>query len=417
MKNIRAEIVTIGDEILYGQITDTNSQWISAELSQIGFKTIRKSSVGDEKEEIRQILREAESRADVILITGGLGPTKDDITKNILAEYFDSKLVINEIALHMVTEFFKSRGRELTEVNRLQAAIPDKCELVRNDMGTAPGMWFEKEGKVFVSMPGVPYEMKGMMSKYVLPKLKSFFKAPNIYHRNIRTIGIGESMLADMIAPWEDALPSHMKLAYLPGIGQVKLRITAIGDDPAKLAEETEQQVIKLQAMASKYIYGFEDDEIEKVVGELLLKQGKTISVAESCTGGFISHMLTRVSGSSRYFQGGIVPYQNKLKIEHAGVHETSIAENGAVSEPVVKDLAEGIRKKFGTDIGISCSGIAGPAGATPEKPVGTVWIAYSDSEKTITRKLQLGGSRDIIIQMTGYSILNMLRLQLLKIS
>ncbi len=417
MKNIFAEVITIGDEILYGQITDTNTAWISAELDKVGIRTIRKSSVGDQEQAILDVLAEAESRADLILITGGLGPTKDDITKKTLAQYFDSEMAINEQALAEVTHFFKTRGRELTELNRLQALQPVKARYVPNKIGTAPGMWFEKEGKVFISMPGVPYEMKEMMSSQVMPMLIQYFKTPIIYHRLVRTVGIGESFIAQMIESWEDALPSHIKLAYLPSIGQVKLRLTATGTALDTLKHEVEAELKKIEPLINKFTYGYDKEELEEAIGRLLLQQGKTVALAESCTGGYIGHMITRVPGSSAYFRGGVVPYHNDLKKEQLGVRAETLEHHGAVSEATVIEMAQQARSRFGADVGLASSGIMGPGGGTDDKPVGTVWIAYADKDKTWARRLQLGNERGVNITLTGINVLNLLRRGLLNIA
>ncbi len=410
MKPVYAEVITIGDEILYGQITDTNTQWISAALSEIGIKTIRKSSVGDTAEQIVQILHEAKSRADVILITGGLGPTKDDITKKTLTSYFGSQLVLNEEALTNVTELFAQRGKALTELNRQQAMVPDNCTCLVNKVGTAPGMWFEQDGKVWISMPGVPSEMKWLMQNLVLDKLKTVFQTPVIYHKIIRTAGIGESFLADIIEAWEDALPPHIRLAYLPSVGQVKLRLTAIGTDVAVLQDEVQQQINQLVTLVPAYIYGYDADEMETVVGNMLTQRNLTLSVAESCTAGYLAHTLTRIPGCSTYFMGGMVVYSNEMKIHQLGVKKETIDTYGAVSEETVCEMAQNIRAITGTDVGLAISGIAGPDGGTPEKPVGTVWIAYADAEKTITLKEQFFRERMINIHLSTLYALNMVR-------
>lgn len=410
MKHILAEVVTIGDEILYGQITDTNTQWISAELDKLGIRTVRKSSVGDTKERILEILQEAESRADIILITGGLGPTKDDITKNVLAQYFNSTLVIHEQALMEVTAYFKSKGKELTEINRSQAALPDTCTFISNKRGTAPGMWFEKNGKVFISMPGVPHEMKGMMTDSILSKLQKHFETPVIYHKMIKTVGIGESFLATKIEQWEDNLPPHIKLAYLPTMGQVRLRLTATGTDLATLQADVEAQTTQLQSLVSDYIYGYDNDTLESVTSELLLKHRYTIAVAESCSVGYISYSLGSVAGCSQYFMGSIVAYSNEAKINLLDVNRNTLEKYGAVSEETVKEMAQQVRLKFNTSIGMASSGIAGPSGGSEDKPVGTVWIAYADGKQTIARRLQLGNDRDLNIKLTAVHVLYLLR-------
>lgn len=413
MKTVTAELLTIGDEILFGQIVDTNSQWMSVELSNAGIKVVRKTSVGDVEEEILAAFAEAERRADIILITGGLGPTNDDLTKPCLSKYFNCGLKMHAEALEEVTEFFKSRGRELTEVNRQQAALPECCEKITNAMGTAPGMWFERKGKVFVSMPGVPHEMKRMMKDIVLPKLKTTFKTPTIHHKVIRTAGIGESFLAEKIQDWENALPAHVKLAYLPSLGEVKLRLTSYGDSLSDLQKESEALTEKLTDRVGHFIYGYGEDPLEVVVGNLLKEKNLTLAVAESCTGGYLSHLITSVPGSSQYFLGSMIPYAYEIKMRQLGVRPETLEKFGAVSEETIKEMANLVRAKFNTDIGVATSGVAGPGGATAEKPVGTVWIAYSDKHQTVTRKLQLSKDRLINIKVASIGVLNLIRLSL----
>lgn len=410
MRPILAEVVTIGDEILYGQITDTNTQWMSTELDKIGIKTVRKSSVGDQEDKILQILEEAEGRADIILLTGGLGPTKDDITKKMLCKYFDDELVINEDALAFITDFFTKRGRPMTELNRLQAAVPSRCTYLANKTGTAPGMWFERNGKVFVSMPGVPHEMKYLMANEVIPRLKEFFETPIIYHKMIRTIGVGESFLAEKIENWEDNLPEHIKLAYLPSFGQVRLRLTAVGSDEEQLRKDVDAEIEKVLPLIGASVFGFDNDDLEAAIGKELKKRGLTVSAAESCTGGYISHMFTKVPGSSAYFMGSVVSYDNSVKIKVLGVDAETIAQHGAVSEETVTQMAEGARKLMNTDFAIATSGIAGPDGGTPEKPVGTLWIACAMEGRTIARKIQMANQRDTNIQYGSVVALNLLR-------
>jgi nicotinamide-nucleotide amidase len=415
MKTVTAELLTIGDEILFGQIVDTNSQWMSVQLSNAGIKVVRKTSVGDVEEEILSAFAEAEKRADIILITGGLGPTSDDLTKPCLAKYFNCGLKMDAEALEEVTEFFRSRGRELTEVNRQQAALPECCEKVTNEMGTAPGMWFEQNGKIFVSMPGVPHEMKRMMTDIVIPKLKNTFKTPVIHHKVIRTAGVGESFLAEKIQDWETALPAHVKLAYLPSLGEVKLRLTSVGDSLTDLQKESEVLTEKLIERVGHFIYGFGEDPLEVAVGNLLKEKNLTLAVAESCTGGYLSHLITSVPGSSQYFLGSIIPYAYEIKMRQLGVKPETLEKFGAVSEETIKEMANLVRAKFNTDIGVATSGIAGPGGATAEKPVGTVWIAYSDKHQTVTRKLQLSKDRLINIKVASIGVLNLIRLSLPK--
>jgi nicotinamide-nucleotide amidase len=410
MKEIYVEIITIGDEILYGQTLDTNSHWISQELNTIGARVIRRSSIGDDRQQILHALSEAATRASIVLITGGLGPTKDDITKQTLAEYFDSPIALNPQALKEVSAYFESRGRTMNALNKAQAELPVKCEMISNTAGTAPGMWFEEQGKVFVSMPGVPHEMKTMMIAQVIPRLKEKFDLPVILHRMVKTVGIGESSLAEIIATWEDSLPPHIRLAYLPDLGEVKLRLTAVGDHYAALEQDIEVQVQQLLPLIREYVYGFGNTTLEEAVGQLLLDKQKTIALAESCTGGYIAHAITRIPGSSRYFQGGIIPYHNEFKIHVLGVQETTLLEHGAVSEPTVEQMSNRIRQLMRADIGLASSGIAGPEGGTADKPVGTVWIALADGEQTLTQKLSLTQNRLINIELTSVAVLNMLR-------
>jgi nicotinamide-nucleotide amidase len=415
MKPILAELLTIGDEILYGQIVDTNSQWMSAELDKIGIKVIRKTSVGDVDSEILTAFAEAEKRADIVLITGGLGPTSDDLTKPLLAQYFNCEMKIHAEALEEVTAFFKSRGRELTETNKMQALLPICCKKIKNAIGTAPGMWFDRGDKVFMSMPGVPYEMKKMMTDIVITKLKEKFKPPVIVHKVIRTIGIGESVLADKIVGWEKTLPSHIKLAYLPSIGEVKLRLTGVGENESSLKSEIESLSEKLLPLAGEYIYAYGEELIEAAIGKMLNERKLTLSIAESCTGGYLSHLITSVPGSSNYFLGSMVPYDYQIKMRQLGVRPEVLEQYGAVSEPTIIEMANIVRAKFNTDIGVATSGIAGPGGATPEKPVGLVWIAYSDKHHTVTKKLQLSTDRLLNIKAASIAVLNLIRLSLPK--
>jgi nicotinamide-nucleotide amidase len=414
-KTILAELLTIGDEILYGQIVDTNSQWMSVELSNAGIKVIRKTTVGDQEDEIIAAFAEAEKRADIILITGGLGPTNDDLTKPCLAKYFDCELKMHPEALEEVTAFFKQRGREISEVNKLQASLPVCCEKITNSIGTAPGMWFHRNGKVFMSMPGVPHEMKRMMTDIVIPKLKETFQTPSIHHKVIRTVGLGESVLAEKIADWENALPAHIKLAYLPSLGEVKLRLTGIGNSLTALESETSALTEKLKERVGQFIYGYGEEPLEVAIGKKLLDKKITLAVAESCTGGYLSHLITSVPGSSAYFLGSMIPYAYEIKMRQLGVKPETLEQFGAVSEPTIIEMANLVRTKFNTDIGVATSGIAGPGGETPEKPVGTVWIAYSDKHQTITRKLQLSRDRMLNIKMASIAVLNLIRLSLPK--
>lgn len=415
-KQIRAEVITIGDEILYGQILDTNTQWISQELDAIGVQVVRRTTVGDNEEDILSCFSAAEEKADIILITGGLGPTSDDLTKPMLARYFNTPLVLNQEALIEIEALFAHRGRLLNELNKGQAMLPEACQKISNPIGTAPGMWFEKSHKVFVSMPGVPHEMKKMMKDHILPRIKQHFNTPIIYHRIVRTAGVPESVLAEKIQDWEKALPSNIKLAYLPGLGQVRLRLTSFGSDLEKLKEETEIQIQKLLPLLGHYAYGYDDDKLEEVIGKLLKEKGLSLSLAESCSGGYITHLITTIPGASRYFRGAVVPYHNDLKNSILGVKNEVFQEVGAVSEETVLAMATGVRKLMKADIGLASSGIAGPDGGSEEKPVGTVWIAINIKGKSLTKKLQLSKDRMLNIQLTALAILNLLRQTLSEI-
>jgi nicotinamide-nucleotide amidase len=410
MTEVTAELLTIGDEILYGQILNTNGQWMGAELSNVGIRVVRNTTVGDIEADIMTAFAEAERRADIVLITGGLGPTSDDLTKPCLAKYFDCEMQIHPEALAEVTEFFASRGRALTEMNRMQASLPMCCEKITNRLGTAPGMWFNRNGKVFVSMPGVPHEMKVMMSEIIIPKLRDTFSIPSIHHTIIRTVGIGESFLAEKISDWEKSLPPHIRLAYLPGYGEVKLRLTAFGSAAESLKKETEDLAERIRPLIADFIYGYGEDPLEVAVGAMLKRKKLTLSVAESCTGGYVAHLITSIPGSSEYFIGGVVAYSNNVKIKMLGVKEETLASHGAVSEETVREMAELVRRKYGTDVGVATSGIAGPSGGTPDKPVGTVWIAYSDNRQTIARKLKLSKDRIINIKVSAVNVLNLIR-------
>lgn len=412
---IKAEIITIGDEILFGQITDTNTQWIGSQLTDIGIRPIRKTSVGDVKKDILDSFSEAAARASVIIVTGGLGPTKDDITKTAFCEYFGCDLKINEEALTLITAFFAKRGRTMSELNTQQAALPTAATYIPNLWGTAPGMWFEKDEVIYVSLPGVPYEMKSLMEFEILPRLKARFNDFVIKHRSVKTIGIGESFLAEKIEKWEDALPSHIKLAYLPKFGQVKLRLTGTGSDEAILDKELQEQFDTLMPYIEEYVYGFENDELQTVVGTLLSKNNATLSTAESCTGGMVAHEITSISGSSKYFLGSVVSYANEVKTNILGVSEATLQQYGAVSEQTAIEMAEGVRKLLGTDFAISTTGIAGPDGGSAEKPVGTVWIACASAGETQTQLLKLMNIRAINIELASSYALNLLRKTILK--
>lgn len=409
MQHILAEILAIGDELLYGQTLDTNSHFISEKLTEIGVKVIRRTTIADREEEILNALKEAEIRADIVVITGGLGPTSDDLTKPCLARHFNCGMKINEQAFDEIKSYFEKRGREFSELNQTQALLPEACTMLSNPVGTAPGMWFEKNRRIMVSMPGVPHEMTYLMENEVLPRIKKLFPLPVIYHKMIKTCGIGESFLADKIKTWEDNLPSGFKLAYLPSLGEVKLRLTATGADKNILSKQGTQLVDELQKYAADYIYGYDEDTLEAKIGELLAERKLSLATAESCTGGFLAHSVTSVPGSSVYFKGSVVAYDNLVKIRQLDVPENVLEQFGAVSEETVKIMAENVRKKLGADVGVATSGIAGPGGGTPEKPVGLIWIAYADGKTTEAKKLLSLKDRMFNIQYGSKALLTFL--------
>lgn len=409
MTEVRVAIITIGDEILYGQTLDTNSHWMSQELDANGLVVTHRATVGDNEKDILESLDQAKQKASIILITGGLGPTSDDLTKPCLAKYFGVELVSNKGALAELTALFKQIDRELTESNIAQTNLPSNADYVSNKMGTAPGIWIEEDGKIFVSMPGVPYEMKSMMTNQVIPQLVKKFKIPGVEHRVIRTIGIGESWLSEKIQPWQDNLPESIKLAFLPSLGQVKIRLTSTGNDKSVIHDRFDQEVENLRQYADKYIYGFGDEEIEQVVGRILGEKSLTLGTAESCTGGYLAHMITRVPGSSNYYQGSILAYSNEIKASKLAVDPAILDKHGAVSEETVSAMALGVCNKLGVDIGLATSGIAGPDGGTEDKPVGTIWIAVARHGKVETRLLKLFKDRELNIKMAAISTLALL--------
>ena len=407
---VLAEIITIGDELLIGQVVDTNSAWLGQRLNQIGVKVKQITSISDDREHILTAISEAKKRVDLILITGGLGPTKDDVTKKTLCEYFDSKLIFHQPSFDIISEIFRSRGREIAEINKQQAMVPENCLPLINQNGTAPGMWFDFENKILVSMPGVPNEMKGLMENEVIPRLIANSKLPSILHRTVLTQGVGESFLSAMIEDWELALPTHLKLAYLPATGIVRLRLSAFGTNKAALANEVDIQILLLKKIIGEFIYGEEDESLENLVGQLLKSKTATLATVESCTGGYIAHKITSIAGSSEYYRGSIVPYSNDLKITLLKVTADLIAKHGAVSELVVESMAKNGRIALHSDYCIATSGIAGPTGGSAEKPVGTVWIAIATPKTTVSWKVQLGSNRIRIITETALHALNGLR-------
>ncbi len=411
-----AEIITIGDELLIGQVIDTNSAFIATKLNEAGIHVHQITSVSDKREHIIEALRNAAQKADIILMTGGLGPTNDDITKLTLCEYFKVGLRFDAEAYKDVEYVFKIRGREVTEVNRRQADLPENCTALRNKNGTAPGMWFDVNGKVYISMPGVPYEMKALMEDEVIPQLKKQFTLPVIVHKNVLTVGIGESMLAEKIVDWENSLAQvGIKLAYLPSVGMVRLRLSTRGGDRSILEKNVQDKITELRNLVGEYIYGYNNDTLEEIVGKLLKENKQTLSLAESCTGGYISHLITAVAGSSDYYKGSVIAYSYEIKTLELGVNDTLLSTKGAVSQEVVEQMASAVRKKFNTDYSIAVSGIAGPSGGTPEKPVGMVWIAIATPQKVYSKKCQFANNRLRNIQMTANTALNLLRKEIIS--
>ncbi len=407
-----AEIITIGDELLIGQVIDTNSAWMAEQLNMAGIRVHQITSISDDHDHILRTLKEASKRAKLVLITGGLGPTKDDITKQALCDYFETSLVFSEDAYQNVVRLFGARGVSVSELNRLQAMVPASCKVIQNPNGTAPCMWFESEGCIYISMPGVPFEMKAIMEQEIVPRLLNNHNKI-IIHRTILTEGIGESSLAELIEPWEDALPPFIKLAYLPQPGMVRLRLTAYGNDRDQLQGAVNQAEKELYPFASKYIFGFDDDTMESVVGRLLRAKNLTLATAESCTGGNIAQLITSIAGSSEYFKGSVVAYSNEIKEQFLDVPHQVLSDYGAVSEETVLAMANGIKERFQADYAISVSGIAGPGGGTVEKPVGTTWIAVATPTGASARKFMFGEHRGRNIRRASIAALNMLRARL----
>ncbi len=407
---MNAEIITIGDELLIGQVVDTNSAFLGQQLTFNGIRVVQKTAVSDSPDHIKEALTEAQKRADIILLTGGLGPTKDDLTKQTLASYFGMKMRFDETVLKHITELFAKFGREVTPTNRTQCEIPEGCIPVYNANGTAPGMWFEREGKIIVSMPGVPYEMKSMFTDSVLPKLREKFSLPAIYHRTVMTQGIGESWLSDTLEEWEASVRKlNIGLAYLPSPGQVRLRLTAHGGDRDELQKKVDAKIAELPALIGKYIFATEDTSIQEIVGKILTERKQTVVTAESCTGGYISHLITSVAGSSAYYIGSTLTYAYEAKESLLGIPMELMNKVGAVSEEVAIMMAENVRKKLGADFAISTTGIAGPGGGTTEKPVGTVWIAVASKDGVEAKVFQFGDNRERNIQRSGQTALMML--------
>ncbi len=410
---MQATIVTIGDEILIGQIVDTNSVSISRHLNRAGIVVRRRLSIGDEREQIMRTVREAMAECEVTIITGGLGPTKDDITKKTLSDLFGGELRYDEQVGEHVRTMLEKRGVTFNELNRGQALVPDCCTVLFNYHGTAPGMWFECEGRVVISLPGVPFEMEHLMEEQVMPRLKERFALRSILHRTLITSGLAESMLAERIAPWEEALPPYLKLAYLPNPGAVRLRLSAYEVEGESVAREIDEQFAKLQALIPQYVVGFEDATVQELIHRALTERGLKLAVAESCTGGRIASLFTAMAGASAYFEGSVVAYQNRIKEQLLGVSVESLAKYGAVSDEVVLQMAEGARALFKSDYAIATSGIAGPSGGSKQKPVGTVWMAVAGPKRTVCQLRHCGTDRGQIIERAAAYAIALLREEL----
>ena len=413
---MQTEIINIGDELLIGQVVNTNASWMAEQLDLAGFPVRRIIVVPDDPSQILESLREAEQHADLILITGGLGPTKDDLTKETLCRYFSTKLVFHASNFASIEKSFKARRWAVTDVNRRQAEVPENCIVIPNKNGTAPGMWFEKKGKdieettIFISMPGVPFELKAMITGEVIPRLKQRFNPTIVLHHTVLTQGMGESSLSDILEDWETHLPSWLHLAYLPQPGIVRLRLTGKGENEQELRDRMDKEVDRLRQLIPDYIFGEGDETLEAIVGNLLKKTGHTLATAESCTGGYIAHLVTSIPGSSSFYLGSIIAYANEIKISELGVSRQDLLNFGAVSEEIVRQMAGGIRQKFGSDYAISTSGIAGPDGGTAEKPVGLTWIAIAGPNGIQAYKYLFGDSRERNIRRTALQALNLLR-------
>lgn len=410
---MKADIITIGDEILIGQIIDTNSAWIAARLGEIGVSIRRKYSIGDRREEIISAVEESMEKAEITIITGGLGPTKDDITKRVLAEIFNSPMVCHTETYERVERMMAARGIAFNDLNKGQAMVPECCTVLANHKGTAPGMWFERNGRVVVSLPGVPFEMEGLMTESVLPLLTRHFELSSVVHRTAITYGLAESMMAELIAPWEDALPPHLHLAYLPSPSQLRLRLSAYDVDKEQAEREFDEQFAKLIPILGDYFVGWGDTTVQSAVAEILVERGETLASAESCTGGVIASKFTAMSGASEYFWGGVVSYDNSVKENVLGVSRHNLETYGAVSEQVAREMAEGVRRLCGTTYGVATTGVAGPTGGSPEKPVGTVWVAVATPTHTIAKLFQHGKVRAVNIERAATAAINLLRLEL----
>jgi nicotinamide-nucleotide amidase len=402
-----AEIITIGDELLIGQVVDTNSAWMGRQLNDYGVRVVQITSVPDDRAAIRSAFDTAFTRADLILVTGGLGPTKDDITKHTLADYFGTRLVRDPATYQFLAEWIAAKGMRFNELNQRQADVPAGCTVLPNRHGTAPGMWFERAGRVLVSMPGVPFEMKALMTDEVLPRLKSRFELGRIMHKTVITYGLPESELALRLEAWEDALPAGLKLAYLPNPNNIRLRLSAY---EGEAAAEIAQRFNELKRIIPANFLGFETATLEEAVAEVLTVRGETLSTAESCTGGALAARFTALAGASDYFLGGVISYSNEMKVNVLGVDAEDLARYGAVSETVARQMAEGVRRLTGSTYALATTGVAGPGGGTPEIPVGTLWIALATPQGVIAEHRLFGALREQNIPRASSQAIDLLR-------
>jgi nicotinamide-nucleotide amidase len=413
---MHAEIITIGDEILIGQILDTNSKWIAEALNKIGVSVYQITSIQDNKAHILKALKIAQQNCDIVIITGGLGPTKDDITKTTLAEYFNDTLVLNNEVVSHIKKMFEKANYPFSQLNRNQALVPKKCMVLNNELGTAPGMWFFENNKVVISLPGVPYEMKGLMENSVIDKIVNTFKLPSILHKTIITYGLGESMLAEKIEDWENNLPYFISLAYLPSYGMVRLRLTSKGVDKELLSQAITLEIEKLKNIIPEHITGFDENEtIEVVIGKLLKNKKQSLAIAESCTGGNISKMITQIPGASSYFVGAVVAYNAEIKINELNVNKSLITQYSVVSEQVAEAMAVGIQQKYNTTYAIATTGNAGPTTDDTTYEVGTVFIAIATPNGVFNEKFFFGKPREKVIQRASNKALEMLQKEILK--
>ncbi|MCF6348881.1 MAG: competence/damage-inducible protein A [Flavobacteriaceae bacterium] len=413
---MQAEIITIGDEILIGQIVDTNSAYISKELNKIGVSVYQITSIQDDKQHILKALKEAEENVDIVIVTGGLGPTKDDITKHTLCAYFNDELVMNSDIQEHIKNFFAKIKYQYTELDLQQAMLPSKAHIFKNNLGTASGMWYHENNTVFISMPGVPNEMKGLMKYGVLSKLQKTFDLPYIIHKNIITYGMGESKIAERLAEWENKLPSEIKLAYLPSYGKTRLRLTVKGKNKEQLEKGIDNELKALTELVSDIIVGFEEEaSLEAIIGKLLIKNNKTLATAESCTGGAIAKMITSVPGASAYFIGSIISYNERIKKEVLNVAPTTIKEHSVVSEAVAKAMALGIQQLYKVDYAIAVTGNAGPTKDKTDTSIGIVFISIATPKTIFVQEFNFGQPREKVIQRASVKALEMLRKELLK--